>query len=89
MLCLDYVPSPLIQMVVANRVALLSGGHPGSTRSCTLGRKMVIETPGKQHLGWSYERRYWSRSEEVQGGGGLGDLHVAAVSNPHASEIGL
>ena len=47
MLCLDYALSPLIQMDVANRVAHLSCGHPGSTLSRTWGKKMLIETPGK------------------------------------------
>lgn len=51
MLCLDYALSPLVRMDIANRVAPLSGGHPGSTLSHTWGKQTVIETPGKQHLG--------------------------------------
>lgn len=35
MLRLDYALSPLIGTIIANRVAILSGGHPGSTLSHT------------------------------------------------------
>lgn len=49
----------------------LSYGHPGTTLPCTWGKKMVIETTGKQHLGMNYVRRCCFCSEEAWEGNGM------------------